>query len=273
MITATGLSGVGGNVIVAATGRAEADAYAAAWGGGAVAIGASNAKSTVDPTVAASVGAGTMVTALGDVRITATVSRTPENPAPPPDGSIDSVDSDDTLVVDFPLHTGDQVLYFANGGQIDGLAICDPAHLDQCRLYPVTVLEPSVDGGPATIAFDQTFALRSVDALTDVITFRSEHFFVSGDAVRRLPGGQLDLVEDWQGIDEAAVLYVRVIDSERIRLVSTYAAAIASDDSLLRAFTVASGGTYLTTAGGAPYAIGTAVTYEPRRSSPSPRTR
>ena len=246
-ITATGAGGVGGNVTVRATGRAEADAYSAAWGGAAIAIGASFATATVNPTVTAVIGAGTTITASGDVTVTATVTRTPVSQQPPQDGEILGVDAPtDTLSVDFPLLTGDQVIYTAStAAQVGGLTPCTGV-VAQCRVYPVTVLAPSVDGGAATVAFQQSFTLANVDGASDVIRFSSPHFFASGDAVRLLSGGGLGVVEGWQGIDEAGVLYVRVVDRYRIRLVTSHAAAIASVDSLLRGFTVASGGTYLT---------------------------
>ena len=86
-----------------------------------------------------SIGTGTRISATGDVGVSGTVSRTPASAGSVPDGAIVGVDEiADTLTVNFPLATGDQVTYLANGGTIGGLAACTGTGTT-CRAYTVTV--------------------------------------------------------------------------------------------------------------------------------------
>ncbi|MGB7817523.1 MAG: hypothetical protein WBL35_02135, partial [Ornithinibacter sp.] len=277
----------GGNVTVSATGRGEADSTAAMYSGGLVSGGGAKATSTVDPTVSVGVGSGTTITAGGDVTVTATLTRTPL--APPPSDAITAVDpANSTITVAFPLRDGDQVSYISSGTsttqQIGGLQACTAG--GDCRTYTVKVLTPATSTTPGTIAFESSFDLSAVDPDRDVITFDGPHNLRSGDAVYYRPGGGLALVEPWQTnpatcgsfcVDPSAVLYVRgvllgtsitgdvtdpsQIDPTRIRLVTTRAAAIAAESTLLRGFTGVNGSTHYITFGGGYFTPGQVVTY------------
>ena len=279
-----------GDAGVRSTGRAEADSSAEVYGGGVVKVSVAHAESIVDPTITASVGAGTTIAAGRDVHVRAELLDDPLG-APPSD-EITGINPGSTVDFAFPLTTGDVVTYLATPADD---AITGLEHL---REYGVTVV------APGEIAFGSTFSVSSVDARRDIITFTAPHHFHSGDAVYYLPGGGLSIVELWQTtlptsnplyVDPAAVLYVRglllspepadplqpiedqnlvtnpsKIDPLRIRLVRTYAAAIAPESSLLKAFDAGSDvndASNTITVSGNPFVNGQAVTYRAAASS------
>ena len=191
-----------------------------------------------------------------------------------------SVDTTNTVTVDFPVRDGAVVTYSTNGSGVGGLAACTAS---ECRPYNVAVV------APGRIAFQSAFALNSIDAASDIITFDNPHNFHSGDAVYYRPNGALDIVQPWQTaagctsqcVTAGQVLYVRgvllstsitgdvndatQIDPLRIRLVTSYASATASESLLLHGFTALSG-SYLTI-GGVTFAPGDVLTYRTGASS------
>jgi hypothetical protein len=265
------------DLVVTSTGRAESDALAQNDGGGGISVAVAYAEAVVFPTVTAGVGTGTVITAGRDVTVTTELKSEPAED--PPTDEIPAVNVEDsTATFKFPLRSGDVVTYDSSGSAIGGLF--------DGRTYNVSVV------GENTIAFESTFSVSSVDALSNLVVFSTPHNFHSGDAVHYRPDGGLSIVEPWQTalpttdpryVDPSGLLYVRgvllspdltdatnvvtdptKIDPLRLRLVRTPEAAVAAETTLLKPFDAVSGVNATTdkiTLPGDPFAEGDAVTY------------
>ena len=288
IVTVSDAAGLAGDVTVEAIGRSEADSTAEAYGGGAVSVGAAFARAILAPSVATTIGSGTTITAARDITVKSDLRKfVPEDPVTDVIQGVDTLN--DTIEFDFPLATGDTVVYDAPGtsppkatwigGLVDGAT------------YTVRV---GPDG--KTVSFESTFAPRSVDAVRDVIVFARPHNLRSGDAVYYDPRGGFSVIEPWQTslpaghplrVDPAGLFYVRgipldptnpdvtdvtKIDPLRIRLVRTHDEAVALETALLKSFSAggppASGTTGNVTPSnntitlpGDPFDEGQAVTY------------
>ena len=265
------------DLLVTSTGRAESDALAQNDGGGGISVAVAYAEAVVFPTVTAGIGTGTVITAGRDVTVTTELKSEPAED--PPSDEILAVNvTDSTATFKFPLRSGDVVTYDSSGSAIGGLF--------DGRTYNVSVV------GENTIAFESTFSVSSVDALSDLVVFSTPHNFHSGDAVHYRPDGGLSIVEPWQTalpttdpryVNPSGLLYVRgvllspdltdatnvvtdptKIDPLRIRLVRTPEAAVAAETTLLKPFDAVSGVNATTdkiTLPGDPFDEGDAVTY------------
>ncbi len=169
---APGLSS--GDVVVRATATAEADAKAQAYGGAVVADGGgSDADLTLTPTVRASLGAATTVTAADDVAVSASFIRQGTAPSV----SVLTVDpGTDTFGFGLELREG-QIVRYSTGGLTPIGTPTGP--LSSTRDLAILV----VTGQPDTYRFGGSFDAAQVDPLTDTIRFGAPHLFLTGDVV------------------------------------------------------------------------------------------
>src|SRR3954454_10997605 len=223
---------VNADVTVTATGRAEADSIAKAYGGGGVQVGIPEARSTVSPIVDAYIGlAGaaspTEIRTKGSIKVKAELLKDATGTVP--SDAITDVDATlDTITFSFPgVNEGDIVRYSttnAIGGLHNGAEY--------------TVLNSGVTG---EIRLGSLFDATKVDPLTETITFVAPHGFTSGDCVvyDARPSNSSILVTSATANDAAhgcqdatkKLFFVRVVDQNSIKLATTYANATATDDS------------------------------------------
>ena len=225
--------GIAGDVVVSATGRAEADATGQAFGGGVIAVGVPHATVEVDPDVSAFIGrAGastpTIVITAGSVKVRAELTRAG---AVVPDDTIQSVDvTGETLTFHYPgIGTGSSIVYSA----------ASPAGgLRSGSVYTV------LDAGTNLIRLGSMFEVSGVDPLKETITFATPHPFQSGDCVYYDPRGGTAILAPWATAEASGgscanttagtsdyVFFVRKVDDVTIKLTTSSALATAALDA------------------------------------------
>ena len=223
--------GIGGDVLVNAIGRAEADATGNAYGGGVVTIGSPSADAVVDPDVDAHIGTddaarSTQIATSGSIRVRAELTR--EGAVTPVD-TISLVDvTNETLTFFYPgIGTGDAVMYSAPTGAAGGL--------HNGTVYTV------LDAGANAIRLGSLFEITGIDPLLETITFAGNHPFQSGDCVYYDPQDNTSILAAWQSAQAGGtcanttpdpddrVFFVRVLDQNTIKLTTTFLAATADD--------------------------------------------
>jgi hypothetical protein len=206
---------VGGNVDVQALGSGEGDANVQAYGGSiGFDVGVPYANASVNPTVSAYVGTGSQVQAGGNVSVNAQLTPNTGNSAP--SDVIQSADpTTDNLGFNYPLATGDTVVYHAPAGQppIGGL--------QDGREYNV------ISVGTGLIQFGSTFNAGTVDPARGTITFSTPHDFKTGDRVYYDPEGGTSIIPAGS-VNADGIYFVRVIDNLTIKLARTLAEAEAA---------------------------------------------
>ena len=264
------LSGVGGFVhVIADLKQSEGDASAAAYGGGVVRIGAASATGTVNPTVTATIGSGTHITAGGDVSVEATSEYTP--PAQPFGDTFNAgttgVDPTDYTadVITFRQHglaTGDTVVYHNNGGSVSTFG---GGTLQDGRTYGV--IAPTSDTLNLGAQFKSSnisdavgLLLKpgdaGVDPTRDMIRFASPHNFANGDPVRYDDGSNPTI-----GLTQGTTYFVHVVDPYTIKLFANQSDALVGDTGFDTS-EVASDKISLTNyADGSPISNGDRITY------------
>jgi len=271
------------NLTVEARAAAEGDSRVEGVAiGGVLGAGASDAETTTEPTGAASINAGTRISATGDITVRAE--------AGPLD--IDSNefkitaadDGEDTITVNgHNLTTGDAIEYDAGGDEtveIGGLNQFEPElitivlpggveiDIPQRRLYGViNVQNPDGSLDDNKIHLGAAFDTANIDSATEIITFAQAHNFISGDRVRYQRGSN-DALANF-GLIEDSLYYVLVIDDSRIRLVDSLAKA-TNPDSVFKDFDViddVNGLTNVITITNHGFNDGDAVTYDAPEAS------
>ena len=215
-----------GSVTVKASGRAEADAVANAYGGGGIQIGIPAATANVAPTVNASIGTAgatspTVIRARGTVELQAQLLQTGTTPT----DAIQGVSAEnDTITFTFPgINEGDLVRYQTTDQRIVGL-------WDD---HEYTVIETDTVGAIRLGSLFDAGGL-AIDPLEETITFVAPHGFESGDCVVYDTRGGISILRTGVDVADASdachvadktTFYVRVIDSNTIKLATTRAAA------------------------------------------------
>ena len=209
----------GGLTLHAESLRAEGDAVAKAYGGGVVAVGASNAVATVQPTVNAFIDSGATLDVAGSVVVEALARAQPAQVLGDtftPDQA--TIDADTISFTQHGLSNGDRVTYNPNGNAAIGTA--DGGTLDPAREYSVIVT------GENTIQLGAVFEASAgstadllnpdvgVDAARDTIRFAVSHGFRSGDAVKYTPVG----TSVSTGLNDSGTFFVRKLDDYTIKL-------------------------------------------------------
>ena len=279
---------IGGNVMVTAIGRAEADATGNAFGGGVVTVGSPDATATLAPSVDAHIGTdgaarSTVVVAKGSIKVRAELTRAG---AAVPVDTIDAVDVTGEKL-DFTyagIGEGASVRYSGgtNTCTDPGSLNPDPSWTEICGLHSGTVYTV-LDAGQDNIRLGSLFRLTSVDPLQETITFAGTQPFQSGDCVYYDPHTGPSIIASWQtahanlapctnttGDATLQVYYVRVLDAANpnsphnvIKLMATKEAALAADDAPFDVTVGNSATTHLKLTSGIPtgLTVDTAVIY------------
>jgi hypothetical protein len=192
-----------GGVTVKALGTPEVDASSKGVSGGGIQVGLSQAYAMMDPTITARIDTGTMIDAAGDVRVEADVVR---QTGAVPTYVITQVDTGaDTLqVLSHNLSTGDIIEIGNNGRDYNIIVVGENNDL--------IALGNTFEGG-TTVPNSES----GVNGLRDTITFPRAHNYQNGDFVR------LTNLGTGSNIAAQGDYYVRVVDSDTIKLVDSFA--------------------------------------------------
>ncbi|MEL6550929.1 MAG: hypothetical protein AAFQ54_11870 [Pseudomonadota bacterium] len=252
-----------GNVSVTAVATPEADGNTKGASGGGIDVGLSKADVRVSPTVMTRLGAGTVLDASGSVTVSAD--------AEPQSGSTPTylIESTNTganavTVLSHGLETGDVVEYQSNGTPISGLSgqvLDEDLGVLQDRSYNVIRVTDNV------VAFGNSFSGANVNEDRDEIDFDQDHNFLNGDRV------VLSRLTDDNGVlagniesETGSTFFVRVVDSDTIKLVDSLAAT--ADDFIDNTFSSFVPGDISNDGGGGwidvgttDFVVGDAVTY------------
>jgi hypothetical protein len=196
------------SIIISAKSSPEGDSNSTANAFGAVAVGESDANTTIRPTVVSRVGGNAHVTAGGDVTIESDSGdfSPPSNDTFNP-GDVNLAQNTITLA-NHGLSDGSQVVYQSApfvpiGGLQDG------------RQYNVLAVDAN------TIQFGARFDGAQVDAARDTIKTTGTHDLVTGDRVVYHSDGQPNV----SGLVDGQTYFVRLIDATTIKLATTLAGA------------------------------------------------
>jgi parallel beta-helix repeat protein len=232
------MSGVGGSLSLRADSlRAEGDAAAKSYGGGAVDVGAANSRAHVNPTVNAFIDTGATIDVGGAVRVEALAQTQPaqsfDDTFTPDQATIEA----DTIT--FPSHglaSGDTVTYNPNGNT--PIATADGGSLSTVREYSVIAtgddtlqLGATFDAGAADSS-DLFAPQAGVDAARDRIRFAVPHLFLTGDAVKY----DADGTPVSTSLNETGTFFVRRLDDFAIKLYATRDEAVGAAGFADRAF-------------------------------------
>jgi len=220
---------VGGILNVKAAEIAEADAIAKGYGGGGVSVGVSQADAKlIGPSgdaqsVLAAIGSGTTVIA-GDVVVEATFGKTSAYDDNIVTGDV-NIDDDTFTIPDHGMSTGFVVLYDPNGNAALTMGTSQRTLIDGGIDVDGdgTTTNPDPDQRKYAIirVSDDTFQLGNettsdlIDAVKDVIVFKTDHTFQDGDLVHYAVGTGSAV----GGLVENTKTYiVQVVDSRTIKL-------------------------------------------------------
>ncbi|MEO8272583.1 MAG: hypothetical protein ABI620_00785, partial [Chloroflexota bacterium] len=207
---------VTGDVTVSATGLAEADAKATAYGAGVLQVGIPEARATVIPWIEAYIGTdaalGTRIWTTGSIHVAATLgsagSSTP--------GLIQAIDlTNDTLTVAGAPAEGTSVAYCPTVSVLSGTCLVQIGGIHAGNTY--TVLDTLTDG---VIRLGSLFDASLIDPDRELIRFDQPHGFFTGDCVKYDPRSGTPIVAAGQATAPCGGYRVIVIDSRTIRLVT-----------------------------------------------------